>query len=187
MSASVRNFATETDIGAAVMAQRILAAVMLVLAVLGVADGWRLQENERGQMLFDDIGPDRYLIGLGVLLAVLALWLLIQKPRDEPSPLNAAQDTTGDELKLGDARFFGRLPAHAHAIFALIAYAAALPWLGYPGSTLLFMIVAFRIAGVADWLRSAAFGAIATALAYAIFIRASDVPLPRGWLTHFIG
>jgi hypothetical protein len=169
------------------MAQRILAAVMLVLALLGVADGWRLQENERGQMLFDDIGPDRYLMGLGLLLAVLALWLLIQKPRKELSPSDAAGSTEQDELKSSDAGFLAWLPAHAHAALALIAYAAALPWLGYSASTLLFMIVAFRIAGVADWFRSAAFGAIATALAYAIFIRASEVPLPRGWLTHFIG
>lgn len=169
------------------MAQRILAAVMLALALLGVADGWRLQENERGQMLFDDVGPDRYLIGLSVLLAALALWLLIQKPLEEPSPPDATDSTAHDELKTGDASFLAWLPAHAHAALALMAYAAALPWLGYLASTLLFMIVAFRIAGVAGWLRSAAFGAISTALAYAIFVKASDVPLPRGWLTHFIG
>jgi hypothetical protein len=170
------------------MAQRGLSLIMLAFALLGIADGWRLQASERGQTLFDDIGPDRYLMGLGALLAVLSVCLLLQRQTAAENTESSSDESSARPGAEANAvGILARVPPHALAVAALVAYAAALPWLGYMVSTLFFMIAAFRIAGVADWLRSAAFGAVATGLAYWIFVRASDVPLPTGWLSRFIG
>lgn len=166
------------------MVQRSLSLIMLAFALLGVADGWRLQASDRGQAIFDDIGPDRYMMGLGVLLAALALTMLLQR-----QPAAAAAQAPANDVAASDdgSAFPANVPAYVWAILALIGYAAALPWLGYLVATLAFMIVAFRIAGTADWVRSAAFGTISTGLAYWIFVRASEVPLPTGWLSRVIG
>jgi hypothetical protein len=172
----------------AAMAQRSLSMIMLVFALLGIADGWRLEASERGQSLFDDIGPDRYLMGLGVLLAVLSLCLLLQRQQSSQRTEDAGveQAATADGATIAPG-LLARIPAHGLAVAALAFYAATLPWLGYVVSTLLFMIAAFRVAGVRGWLKSAAFGVAATGLAYWIFVRASDVPLPSGWLSRLIG
>jgi hypothetical protein len=169
------------------LVQRALAVVMLVLALLGIADGWRLHQSERGQVVFDDVGPDRYLMALGVLLAVLAVCLFLQRPREEASTSSDTQQAVQTEPYGGAADRFMGLPPHVLAVVALAAYAASLPWLGYLLATLPFAIFAFRIAGVDGWIKSAGFGVVAAGVLYLIFVRASDLPLPAGTILPFLG
>ncbi len=173
------------------LAQHGLSALMILLGLLGVADGWRLANSERGLTVFDEIGPDRYLMGVAALLTVLGAWLLVERERQAPeqraSTILGATVAGTDEVLATTSRLGAGVPSHLLLLVALVAYTAALPWLGYVASTLIFLIVAYRVAGVTTLAKSVGLGIATTAVAYWVFVRVSEMPLPTGLLLSRFG
>ena len=48
------------------MSARIWGLVLAAIGVLFAADGWRITKASRGTAAFDDLGPDRYLLLIGI-------------------------------------------------------------------------------------------------------------------------
>ncbi len=148
------------------------AGAVIALAVLGIADAWRLSDVVRvGGTFHDVIGPDRYLgaVSGGLLICSLA-YLLLQLRRT--SHVEASR-------KAGE----GDRPLQVALVSViLVLYACAFPVLGYLVATILFFPVTFFIFGVRPWLKSAWIGVFTAVLFYVLFAHFAEIPLPKGFL-----
>ncbi len=113
-------------------------------------------------------GPGLYPLVLGTVLGGAAIWLgatALRSPAGAPGGAAA-------------------LPSHrgkvAGTVGALLTYAGALPWLGYPLATFGLLLVLFRIGGIR--LGPALLFALAAALGSQLFAFGLRIPLPPGVL-----
>lgn len=151
------------------------AGVIITLAILGIADAWRLSDVVRaGGNFHDVIGPDRYLgVIAGGLFACGVAYLLsgVRRKRHVQPPREAAE---------------GVQPLQVAVVSAvLVLYVLAFPVLGYLLATMLFFPVTFFIFGVRPWLKSAWVGVVTAVLFYVIFFHFAEIPLPKGLLELF--
>jgi hypothetical protein len=151
-----------------VMAERIFGILLAAIGVLWIHDGWQLGA-EREYQFFDDLGPDRYLILLGTILAATGVALALRlvrsdAPEQESGPFRLWPPSSA-------ARFTG----------ALLAYAALLGVAGYTLATFLFCLLAFALAG-RSWRSSLAGSLLTTAGGWLLFVRLAGMPLPRGFV-----
>ena len=61
------------------MLQRAHGILFVLLGVVSLVDGWRVTVQARETADFDAIGPDRYLLALGVLMLAAGLWRLLAR------------------------------------------------------------------------------------------------------------
>jgi putative tricarboxylic transport membrane protein len=151
------------------MIQRILAGLMIAFGGFAVVDGFRVQANERPDAMFDDIGPDRYIMGLGGVLALIGLLMMFER-----RPVEA--------LAGGDAERASGVPPYVLLLAITAVYALAIPYVGYTIATIVFLVLAFWIAGVTSLVRSLVYGVVTSALFWWLFVRLTAMPLPRGSL-----
>ena len=152
------------------MSSIILGAALLLFSLIAAWDATRITASLRLPGVFDLVGPDRYLLGVAVLIGGLGAGLLIQSFLTAGA--SSAPQIEDDEGPTSQRHFA--------LIGALIVYAAAIPVLGYLISTFAFVIAAFRIMGLKDWrwiLLSAAALVIGF---YFAFERLADMALPAG-------
>ena len=152
---------------------RVLESLLLI--VLGVVSSWeaiRLGMEARAEQLFDVVGPDRYLLGISVLLTLLGLAHLRGK-RKSSAPPPAAEEPQA-----------AHLPAALTLLMAI--YAAAMPFIGYALATALFLVASLSLTRAGS-RRSILLVAIVTSIAFVlIFDVFADMPLPTGsiWPTR---
>ena len=149
------------------MSARIWGLVLAAIGVLFAADGWRITKASRGTAVFDDLGPDRYLMLIGGLLVLMGLLVAIERQHgDAPSQPQEEDSAT--------------LPI----LFTLLlaAYAVLMIVLGYTAATLLFFFAAYWLAGRRDLVKTAIASVISAAAFYVIFPKLADMPLPTGLL-----
>lgn len=148
--------------------------LVIALAGLGLADGWRLSNVVRAQGNFRNvIGPDRYLIVVSMGLLVCGAWNLMASLRAIRHP--HIEEVAEKESKR-DLVFVVAL--------VLILYTVAMPFLGYLLATVIFFPVLYLIFGVRPWTKGVVVGVITTAIFYAIFAYLADLPLPKGFLEN---
>ncbi|MFZ4808401.1 MAG: tripartite tricarboxylate transporter TctB family protein [Hyphomicrobiaceae bacterium] len=150
------------------MTQKLMSLILIVVGAVSVQDGLRLQAAERAQSMYDEVGPDRYMMGLGALLVLAGLALFFDR---RPERVAAAAPEGGS-----------RVPGFVALLVTVVVYALAMPWLGYTLATLAFFVVGFRVAGVASVARCAVYGLAASGFSYWLFVRMAGMPLPRGVL-----
>jgi hypothetical protein len=149
------------------MADRLLGLLFVLLGGASIVDGFRVTREYRASAVFDDIGPDRYAIAVGVILALLGIALIAMA---RGAPVIATPDN--------EERQSARIPPFVAIPLLLAGHIAVMPWVGYTLSTLLFMMVMFYVAGVRPLPRSLAYGGIAGVIFYLLFVRIADMPLP---------
>jgi putative tricarboxylic transport membrane protein len=142
------------------------AVALLILAAVLYAATTRIEGNP-----LVAIGPDFYPRLLVALLAVLAVCLPVVSPRAEPG------GTVGNQgLVIGIFLIF-------------IAYAMALPWVGFRLATFAFLavmrVVLGPVSGLRGWLGVVLFAVLGTLLAWYVFEQHLMVLLPRGSLSGF--
>ncbi len=148
------------------MLYRIQGLMYLLLGVVSLAEGWHITQTAREGANFDAIGPDRYLMALGVLLIAVGSWLALRPPQ--------SSDATQ-----------AYWPAQARTnlivcIAMLAAFTLAMPYVGFTLGCFVFLTVLFRHLGDWSWLRSVTAAALTSAFFYIGLIRLADVPLPSG-------
>jgi hypothetical protein len=148
---------------------RAQGAILALLGAGSVLEAMRITQESREGANFDAIGPDRYLMALGVLMTVIGILLALRPPVTDEFGSLPEQPKVGSTFYLTMAM--------------LAALAAALPYIGFTAASFVFLTVMFRRFGNWSWMRSAAVSAIAAAIFYITFIRVADVPLPHGYLT----
>jgi len=107
-------------------------------------------------------GPGVVPLAAGVVLLVLAIWLLLAAPRSAPEPADG-----------GAGR---RAPLVMAAVLAL--YAATLPVLGFLLTSVALVFVAARLMGLDGWWRPVALALGITLASRVIFGSWLGVPLP---------
>jgi putative tricarboxylic transport membrane protein len=149
------------------MADRLLGLLFVLLGGASILDGFRVTREYRASAVFDDLGPDRYAIAVGAILALLGI-ALIAMARGAPAT------ATPDNVERRSAR----IPPFIAIPLLLAGYIAVMPWVGYTLSTFLFMMVMFYVAGVRPLPRSLGYGGVAGLIFYLLFVRIADMPLP---------
>jgi hypothetical protein len=109
-------------------------------------------------------GPGVFPLAAAIALAVLAAWQLVAAGRHPSAPAAAA------------AASAQRAPL-VMAV-ALVAYAAALPRLGFLPTSFALVVVAARLMGLPGWWRPGALALGVTAGSRLIFVHWLGVPLP---------
>jgi hypothetical protein len=146
--------------------------IVILLAGIGMVDGWRLSNVVReGGMFHDVIGPDRYLTAISFGLMIMGIRQLVVSLGKKGRTHAKEEEKEGGQMKLVCV-----------VALALMLYTLVLPLTGYLLASLLFFPIIFFIFGVRPWLKSAAIGLITAALFYAIFEYFAEVPLPKGLL-----
>lgn len=152
--------------------------LLLCLAgVIVIRDGLRITEALRRPGIYDIVGPDRYLVVVGVLLLICGAGLALQaigpEAGDDGEPQVETEDSPAPH---------GSLRPMLLLFGALMAYAVTLPWLGYLLSTLLFLGLAFYLSGV-EGGRRIVFAAVALSVGFqVVFVQFADMAMPSGRL-----
>ncbi|MCO5090105.1 tripartite tricarboxylate transporter TctB family protein [Bosea sp. (in: a-proteobacteria)] len=142
------------------MSDRLWGVGLTIIGAVMIWDGWLLGQNERATSVFDFLGPDRYGMLIGALIAFCGLVI----------SLSRSTNAAAGEGNLAPVSF----------TIALSAYAAIMPWLGYTIATFVFFVAAFLLAGRRKLLPTLFAGAVSTAGFYFIFVYFADMPLPTG-------
>ncbi len=150
--------------------------LVIIVALLGIADAWRLSSVVRvGGTFHDVIGPDRYLGAISVGLLICGVWALGKN-------LKGSGHTPVQKKETGESQ----VTLVALVVFVLILYAFAMPILGYLLATCIFFPIIYFIFGVRPWLKSILIGLSTTAVFYAIFEYFAEMPLPKGLLENIL-
>jgi predicted phage tail protein len=72
--------------------QRAHGIFFMLLGAVSFVDGWRIAQQAREGANFDAIGPDRYLMALGVLMLIAGVWRLLSRPELHTKPQGAILD-----------------------------------------------------------------------------------------------
>lgn len=155
------------------MLNRVTGVLFIALGIVSMVDGWRVTEQARPTGNFDAIGPDRYMIGLGVLMLIAGLWRLLSRPETEPN------GRAGTES--------GELPILALTLALFAAFAFAVPYLGFSLACFLFLAAElWLLSGWAWWKAIAVAVPIAVAF-HVAFVTFADMPFPKGYLEGYFG
>lgn len=146
--------------------------IVIVLALIGIVDAWRLSDVVREGGLFHDvIGPDRYLGAISIGLFICGVW-----------QLRGSFKSLGQKVVRKEEKGESNVAMVFLVIAVLIVYALSFSILGYFLATLLFFPVIYFIFGVRPWIKSIVLGLLTAVLFYAIFAYFAGVPLPKGFL-----
>jgi Tripartite tricarboxylate transporter TctB family len=145
---------------------RVQGVIFTLLGIGSTLEAWRITQAAREGGNFDAIGPDRYLLALGVLMTVIGTWMALRPPViDQFGPLP-------EQPKVGATFYI--------TVAMLAALTATLPYIGFPVASFVFLTVMFHRFGGWSWLRSSAVSIVVAAIFYITFVRMADLPLPHG-------
>ncbi|MBO0763097.1 MAG: tripartite tricarboxylate transporter TctB family protein [Hyphomicrobiaceae bacterium] len=151
--------------------ERAQAIAYVLLGAVSLADGWRISQQDRRAANFDAVGPDRYLLALGLLMLAAGLWRLLGARQAEPQPQQSAMGVSASvasQLIL--------------TLVTLAAFAALIPVLGFSLASPLFLAAQLQLLGAWAWWKNA-IAAVMLALAFhATFVWFADIPLPKGYI-----
>ncbi|HWV55401.1 MAG TPA: tripartite tricarboxylate transporter TctB family protein [Pseudorhodoplanes sp.] len=145
---------------------RIQGLLFILLGVVSSYDSWRIVSNVRPTGNFDAVGPDRYLLGLSVIMIVVGALLA------------ARSSAQGGSVSV--AELFRWPPPHFVSVLVIVtAFVWLMPYIGFTFSCLLFFLTVYRLLGEASWPRIVVHAVLTTAFIYVIFIYFSDMSLPK--------
>lgn len=147
-----------------------LGGFFAVAGALSVWDALRIRETVRRPGLFDVLGPDNYLLGVGLILLPLSALLAASAFRAAPQLEEKAPPPQASRLYL--------------AAFALTAlYVLGILIAGYVFVTALYYFLCMlRLLGGQRWSVDIGTSVALTATFYVLFVYLADIPLPQGWL-----
>ncbi len=148
---------------------RIWGLLFIIFGAVWCWDGWRLETSQREDSMFDELGPDRYLMVLGVIMLAVGITLFIKPPA---GAANA-------KFSLDRAAWWPPRPPVTFTL-ALVAYTLLIPPLGYAASTFLFFLVIYHLAGKRTLPSTFAYSAVSAGIFYVLFEKLADMPLPVG-------
>jgi putative tricarboxylic transport membrane protein len=149
-----------------------VAVVLIGIGVLFVAQGIR----PTGPVV-DPIGPRAFPYMIGAFFLIGGSWTIFNRLRRWKSESGDIVESDGEADEPG-------IPASARQAFtvvvALILYVLAMPPIGYPIATPLFVIAALKAMRMQSWLTIVATAVIYTAVTYVVFALYLRVDLPLG-------
>ncbi len=146
------------------------AALLAIVGLWSVADGYRLTLDAREASGFDALGPDRFIMVLGAVLVVLGALYLREARAQAAAAQPAAQS---GESHAGASRFY--LMALAFAAYIIVA-----PFGGYVLTTALFFLAAYWLMDVRGVVRCVMATVVTVAAFALVFVVFAGIPMPLG-------
>ena len=158
--------------------------VAIVLGAAGLGEALRIRAEVRPETpSFGVVGPDGYLMAVAALLVAAGVWSIakavlndVRERRERAGPSTGSVDRSGRPEGPGMSRRVMLLGA------AFTAYACLVGVLGFSTSTLIFLLVASKIAGMRSWRWAAVFAVAVTVGVHLLFVVEAEMPLPTGIL-----
>jgi putative tricarboxylic transport membrane protein len=144
-----------------IVANRICGLILLVLALVSLWEGMKTWDGMGGTGFMPVI--------VGIIFALLGLGILsVKQYAEDRQPIRWPSKIGWQRLVL--------------VFSALVAYPLAVPWLGYPVASALFLTGLCRVMGNIGWRRGMIFGLVSSGSTYIIFKIWLHMPLPAGIL-----
>lgn len=158
---------------------KIEGGILAFAGLVTVGDALRLIFYRNPRSIEDITGPGRYLLIVGALLVLAALAYAALQGREFAVSAKSARDTRdAQEVEAPSDR--EGLSKLLWVFGALVVYAFLMPILGYPISTAVFFLAAFRIFGFRSWWATAGMTVAFAGACYLIFAELFSMPFPRG-------
>jgi hypothetical protein len=148
------------------MPTMLLGVIFVLIAGVSLWDANRITTNLRRPGVFDSLGPDRYLMAVGVVLLVLGVALAVQGALSLRRKPETAEEP-------GSQR-------HVWLFVIVCAYAGFIWLIGYAPATLAFFLATLWIMGQRDWRWTVPSAVALTLTFFLLFEYAADISLPRG-------
>jgi hypothetical protein len=149
--------------------QRVYAIFFALLGAVSIVDAARIAYQAREGANFDAIGPDRYLLVLGVLMLAAGVWCLIH-----PEQIG---------LPLSGKRGAPAVPMTSRLLITLAmlaGFAALTPVVGFSIACVAFLALELRLLSGWPWWKVAILAAGIALAFHVLFVRLADMPLPKG-------
>ena len=150
--------------------RRAHAIAFMLIGAASLIDGSRIAYYAREGANFDAIGPDRYLLALGVVMLTAGLWRLLSRTPD------------ADALRGPNAPPVAITPRLVLTLALLAGFAGLAPVIGFSLACLLFLTLQLRLQSSWPWWKSAAVAAAITLAFHVAFVGLADMPLPKGYI-----
>lgn len=150
--------------------QRAQALLFMLIGAISITDAWRISLQAREAANFDAIGPDRYLLALGVVLALGGAWSLLRPVPRTPRGAGADARTGGTSATLG------------LTLVLLGGFAALMPFIGFSLACLLFLVLQLWLLSNWPWWKTAIAAVVIAAAFHVTFVDFADMPLPKASL-----
>ncbi len=150
----------------------ILEAIpLLVISLLGIAEGLRVNIERDSSTASSMLGPGTYILflGFGLMIAAISNFLLNYRDisRTEKADLSQRREIPVSGVVVAMI-----------GIFAM--YAVLIDYIGYLVPTILFFLLAFRLLGVRSWKTNIVLTSFVVAGFYVVFIHYCEMIFPRG-------
>lgn len=145
----------------------VLGLIFAVISAVSFWDGYRIATTLRRPGVYDGLGPDRYLIAVGIIILLLGIALIVQGSSEMRESKMQSTEEPGSNR-------------HFWLLGAVCAYAMMIWLFGYAISTFAFFVAALWIMGQCDWRWNLSSAVALTVAFVLIFEHAADISLPKG-------
>lgn len=152
----------------------IEGAVLLVISTISLVEGIRLVVEKDPQALYDPLGPDFYILFLGIAMMITAITHVVVN-YTKPSSLQKVAPDQGMRIRM------------VGITVVCAAYICLISLIGYLWATLFFFLLGFKIIGVKSWATNLVLTFFLTAFYYIVFVKYCTMPLPKGILPKYLG
>jgi hypothetical protein len=142
-------------------------ALLLVVSLVGLAEGLRLVIYKDPYTLYDPLGPGFYIIAISIGILTIGIVHLLSHSKK----LFALEEMPVDKKM--------RIKMMS-TVAACVIYIFLIRIIGYPLATILFFFLEFRIQGIKSWPGIAVLSLVLSALYYLVFVKYCSMVFPRG-------
>lgn len=149
----------------------IEGACILIIALIGIAEGLRLVLNRDPRIIYDTAGPDFFIILLNLALLVTGIVHF------------RANYSTSDKADFASVTTSDPMTTRAASMLAVLGiYAFLIDIVGYVLASAFFFLAEFSILRINSWLTNTVLAIVCTVAYYIVFIRYCNMIFPRGIL-----
>jgi hypothetical protein len=142
-------------------------ALIVVVGLVGMAEGLRLIIHKDPYVLYDPLGPGLYIIAISIgLLAIGAIHLFG----------HSKKLSTMERVPI-DRKFRIRMIS---TVAVCAVYIFLITIIGYLLATILFFFLEFRIEGIKSWPFTVVLSLVVSGLYYLVFVQYCSMVFPRG-------
>jgi hypothetical protein len=146
----------------------IEGALIVVVSLVGMAEGLRLIIYKDPYILYDPLGPGLYIIAISIGLLAIAVVHLFGHSKKLP---------TMERVPV-DRKFRIRMISTV-AVCALYIFLITI--IGYLLATILFFFLVFRIEGIKSWPFTVVLSLVLSVLYYLVFVQYCSMVFPKGF------
>ena len=147
------------------------SAILFIIGLVGFIETFNLAKKISPTSVSDVLGPDKYILGLSVLLMFTAVLHVYANYKDvlriKKVRLGKAAEIEPVNIKV------------IYMLFVFAIYIALIHVLGYSLSTLIFVFLQFRLAGVTSLRANVILSVVVTIFFHLLFIQYFDLQFPK--------